>query len=770
MTGGASSYLSNSGILSNTGAGAFFQNTSNTGTLGVAGVATVASNVLLTGGTNAYLSNSGILSNTAAGAFFQNTSNTGTLGVAGVSVLAAVSTTGGLASFGSATIYGNILMPNGSFGFSNAGTLSNTGGAAFFQNTSNTGTFGVAGITTHASNILQTAAASYLSNAGIFSNASNVLLTGGTNSFLSNSGILSNTGAGAFFQNTSNTGTLGVAQATIVASNLTMTAAGGFLSNAGSFSNAGVTTIASNVLLTGGASAFLSNSGVLSNAGIAVMASNIFIRGPANGAVLNVLGPNVSPTDLNFCSLIQSCNNNSVNSGSELSFWTHGTAANISPTRAVTINSSQFVGINCNTPAYTLDINGNVNISGSLTGGGFSLANWAQFPAITNVALGFSTVTNGFVSNVATSVATAANFTTSRPVLYAKTDTGFGQADPANFTLWKGTWVKHTGNNNDQFFSLDCTSASGGWVITSVWEGQSYTGLQFLADVVTFSATGTSNSGYMRVAGITTLASNVLLTGGTSAYFSNSGILSNTGAGAFFQNTSNTGTLGVAGLATFVNSSNTGTLGVAGTATFASNINQNLGNTFSRTFGRYYAPSPYNSDLFITANMATTTADALTITGATYDSASYGSAAIRVLTTQNGGLIGGVIIAASAAVNTVPVNVATISASQPFKMDVNGTSRGAIYYSSVASAVTITPGGDFGVYYNLTASGSYTITVAGSQATSNIGKFYLFRNNSGGSLSVTFTGGTGITSPIVIGSNASASIVVTGTGGTYALF
>jgi hypothetical protein len=103
-------------------------------------------------------------------------------------------------------------------------------------------------------------------------------------------------------------------------------------------------------------------------------------------------------------------------------------------------------------------------------------------------------------------------------------------------------------------------------------------------------------------------------------------------------------------------------------------------------------------------------------------------------------------------------------------MDVNGTSRGAIYYSSVASAVTITPGGDFGVYYNLTASGSYTITVAGSQATSNIGKFYLFRNNSGGSLSVTFTGGTGITSPITISSNASATIVVTGTGGTYALF
>jgi hypothetical protein len=428
------------------------------------------------------------------------------------------------------------------------------------------------------------------------------------------------------------------------------------------------------------------------------------------------------------------------------------------------------VGINCNTPAYTLDINGNVNISGSLTGGGFSLANWAQFPAITNVALGFSTVTNGFVSNVATSVATAANFTTSRPVLYAKTDTGFGQADPANFTLWKGTWVKHTGNNNDQFFSLDCTSASGGWTITSVWEGQSYVGLQFNADVVTFSATGTSNSGYMRVAGVTTLASNVLLTGGTSAYFSNSGILSNTGAGAFFQNTSNTGTLGVAGLATFVNSSNTGTLGVAGIATFA-NINQNLGNVTSRTFGLYNSSSPYNSDLFITANMATTTADALTITGATYDSASYGSAAIRVLTTQNGGIIGGVIIAASATVNTVPVNVATISASQPFKMDVNGTSRGAIYYSTMTTGgtLTITTNNNYGVYYNITATGTYTIQVEATQQTSNIGKYYLFRNNTAVSLSVTLTNATGITSPITIVSNSSATIVVAGVT-SYALF
>jgi hypothetical protein len=92
---------------------------------------------------------------------------------------------------------------------SNSGTLG-IGGLATFVNSSNTGTFGVAGVATHASNIVQTAAGAFISNAGIFSNASNVLLTGGATSFLSNSGILSNTGAGAFFLNTSNTGTLGV--------------------------------------------------------------------------------------------------------------------------------------------------------------------------------------------------------------------------------------------------------------------------------------------------------------------------------------------------------------------------------------------------------------------------------------------------------------------------------------------------------------------------------------------------------------------------------
>jgi hypothetical protein len=159
-----------------------------------------------------------------------------------------------------------------------------------------------------------------------------------------------------------------------------------------------------------------------------------------------------------------------------------------------------------------------------------------------------------------------------------------------------------------------------------------------------------SNTGTLGIAQTTTMASNVLLTGGTSSYLSNSGILSNVGAGAFFQNT-------------------------------------------------------------------------------------------------------------------------TIATANAFKLDVNGTSRGAIYYSTMTTGgtTTITTNNNYGVYYNISVTGTYTIQVEATQQTSNIGKYYTFRNNTGASLSVTLTNATGITSPITISSNASATIVVAGVT-SYALF
>ena len=112
-------WLSNNGVLSNLTAAAYFQITSNTGTLGVAGILTAASNITQTGGTTTlsglsvntvstnqinssnicnagWLSNGGALSNLGGGAFFAGTSNTTTLGVAQTATFASnITQTGG---------------------------------------------------------------------------------------------------------------------------------------------------------------------------------------------------------------------------------------------------------------------------------------------------------------------------------------------------------------------------------------------------------------------------------------------------------------------------------------------------------------------------------------------------------------------------------------------------------------------------------------------------------------------------------------------------
>ena len=246
-------FISNNGILSNTNAASYFAATSNTGTLGVAGIATLAAatvTALSNSGnlSNAgFISNNGILSNTTAAAYFQNTSNTGTLGVAGIATLAAATVTA-LSNSGN--------LSNAGF-ISNNGILSNTTAAAYFQNTSNTGTLGVGGIAT-----LAAATVTALSNSGNLSNAG----------FISNNGILSNTTAAAYFQNTSNTGTLGVGGiATLAAVTVTALSNSGNLSNAGFISNNG---ILSNLT----AAAYFqntSNTGTFGVAGIATYSSNI---------------------------------------------------------------------------------------------------------------------------------------------------------------------------------------------------------------------------------------------------------------------------------------------------------------------------------------------------------------------------------------------------------------------------------------------------------------------------------------------------------------
>ena len=222
-----------------------------------------------------FLSNNGVFSNITAGAFFQNTSNTGTLGLGGIlTTVSNITQTGGTTTLAGLSV--NTISTNqvNSSNICNAGFLSNNGvfsnitAGAFFQNTSNTGTLGLGGILTTVSNITQTGGTTTLAGLSVNTistnqvNSSNICNAG----FLSNNGVFSNLTAGAFFQNTSNTGTLGVAGILTAASNITQTGGTTVLAglsvttistntinaNMGRFTGISTTTISTNTLTVGG--------------------------------------------------------------------------------------------------------------------------------------------------------------------------------------------------------------------------------------------------------------------------------------------------------------------------------------------------------------------------------------------------------------------------------------------------------------------------------------------------------------------------------------
>jgi hypothetical protein len=192
-----------------------------------------------------------------------------------------------------------------------------------------------------------------LSNSGLFSNvgiatfASNVLNTGGLTSYLSNSGLFSNVGIATLASNVLHTGGLT-----------------SYLSNSGLFSNVGIATLASNVLHTGGASSYLSNSGSLSNAGLATFYSNVQII--QTGASI---APFLSMSNYNYGSFVLGmaggsgqyafntvagdvilCASNAGNT-TERMFITNNACNNL-------VLSNGSVGVNCNSPAFQLDVYG----------------------------------------------------------------------------------------------------------------------------------------------------------------------------------------------------------------------------------------------------------------------------------------------------------------------------------------------------------------------------------------------------------------------------
>jgi len=138
------------------------------------------------------------------------------------------------------------------------------------------------------------------------------------------------------------------------------------------------------------------------------------------------------------------------------------------------------------------------------------------------------------------------------------------------------------------------------------------------------------------------------------------------------------------------------------------------GNTFTRLFGSYYTPSPYNSDFFITNNLATLTSNSSNILTATYDYAA-GTSAIRLLSPY--AAAGGISFYAGNS-SSVPVNVMTvvptgvgINCNAPsWPMDVSGvvgittTGTGQLILNSSNDGKSVIVRNDGGNFYLLVGS------------------------------------------------------------------
>jgi hypothetical protein len=130
----------------------------------------------------------------------------------------------------------------------------------------------------------------------------------------------------------------------------------------------------------------------------------------------------------------------------------------------------------------------------------------------------------------------------------------------------------------------------------------------------------------------------------------------------------------------------------------------------------------------------------------------------------------------SSFINVPSIGIAT-TPTTGFLLDVNGPAQMAVYYSTITTCnITIIPR-VFGVFYDIKANGPYSIELNSNilLLTQNIGKYNVFRNNSGNSLSLQITyptlsgGGEGIASPLRVADKQGVSFLVASTS-NYALF
>jgi hypothetical protein len=133
--------------------------------------------------------------------------------------------------------------------------------------------------------------------------------------------------------------------------------------------------------------------------------------------------------------------------------------------------------------------------------------------------------------------------------------------------------------------------------------------------------------------------------------------------------------------------------------------------------------------------------------------------------------VNGLVHTSSIGINTAAGVPTPGSAGGNISLDVNGSARSAVLYSNHTAGGQITLSESmYGVYFNITTSAINTITGTAllTSASSNFGKYFVFRNNTGADIgSVTITGMSGVSSPPLY---SNASMTLMNVGGTYALF
>ena len=158
------------------------------------------------------------------------------------------------------------------------------------------------------------------------------------------------------------------------------------------------------------------------------------------------------------------------------------------------------------------------------------------------------------------------------------------------------------------------------------------------------------------------------------------------------------------------------TLDVSGSIN-ASTFTANTGNARMRQFGSYYGSAPYNSDYFITNNIASFTSNSSNILTVTPDSTSYGTAAIRIITNQVTPAAVSFHIGGTS--GAVPVTVASIT---PSGLTVTGGLYVPVNAPWVVSNNAGTASNSF-LYPRFTDDAMYIDAGTGNTAGSNVGLY-----------------------------------------------